>query len=122
MPKRKFIGVVTSDRMNKTRRVEVSRLARHPQYGKYLRRRTICYVHDENNESHLGDTVEIIESRPLSRLKRWRLVRVVSRMAMAAREALTKEEVEEESPALPGQKSETAGQPASPESTPGGSG
>ncbi len=72
-------GIVTRDKMNKTRRVEVERLVQHPRYGKYIKRRTICYVHDENNESHLGDTVEIIESRPLSRLKRWRLVRIVKR-------------------------------------------
>lgn len=72
-------GIVTRDKMNKTRRVEVERLVQHPRYGKYIKRRTICYVHDENNESHLGDTVEIIESRPLSRLKRWRLVRIVKK-------------------------------------------
>lgn len=72
-------GIVTRDKMLKTRRVEVERLVRHPKYGKYVRRRTICYVHDENNESRLGDTVEIIESRPLSRLKRWRLVRIVKK-------------------------------------------
>ena len=76
--KRTAVGVVTSDRMTDTRRVEIPRLVRHPKYGKYLRRRTICYVHDEKNESHMGDTVEIVECRPLSRLKRWDLVRVVS--------------------------------------------
>ena len=54
-----------------TRRVEIPRLVKHPKYGKYLRRRTVCYVHDENNESHVGDTVEIVESRPMSRMKRW---------------------------------------------------
>ncbi|MER3414721.1 MAG: 30S ribosomal protein S17 [Gemmataceae bacterium] len=75
------IGIVTSDRMNKTRRVEIPRLVRHPKYNKYLRRRTVCYVHDENNESHVGDTVEIMETRPLSKLKHWRLVRIVSRAA-----------------------------------------
>ncbi len=65
--------------MSKTRRVEVPRTTRHPLYGKVLHRRTICYVHDENNESQVGDRVEIEESRPLSRLKRWRLVRIVER-------------------------------------------
>jgi small subunit ribosomal protein S17 len=59
--------------------VEIPRLVRHPKYGKYLRRRTICHVHDENNESKAGDLVEIVESRPLSRLKRWELVRVVEK-------------------------------------------
>src|SRR5438874_12399887 len=72
-------GVVTSDKMNKTRRVEIPRLVKHPKYGKYIKRRTVCHVHDENNESHTGDTVEIMETRPLSKLKNWRLVRVVTR-------------------------------------------
>jgi small subunit ribosomal protein S17 len=78
------IGVVTSDKMNKTRRVEIPRLVKHARYGKYIRRRTICHVHDEQNESHLGDTVEIMESRPLSKLKNWRLVRVVRKAPTAA--------------------------------------
>jgi small subunit ribosomal protein S17 len=73
------IGVVTSDKMNKTRRVEIPRLVKHPRYGKYIRRRTICHVHDETNESHLGDMVEIMETRPLSKTKCWRLVRVVTK-------------------------------------------
>lgn len=77
MPKRVFVGVVTSDKMAKTRRVEIARTVRHPQYEKLMRRRTVCIAHDEKNESHVGDTVEIIESRPRSRLKRWELVRVV---------------------------------------------
>lgn len=72
-------GIVTRDKMSKTRRVEVERLVRHVKYGKFVKRRTVCYTHDEKNESRLGDTVEIIESRPLSKLKRWQLVRVVTR-------------------------------------------
>ena len=75
--RRTAVGVVTSDKMKKTRRVEIPRLEKHPRYGKYIKRRTICYVHDEANESRAGDTVEIMESRPMSKLKRWRLVRVV---------------------------------------------
>jgi small subunit ribosomal protein S17 len=75
--RRVVVGVVTSDKMNKSRRVEVPRLVKHSRYGKYVRRRTVCHAHDETNESHLGDTVEIMETRPLSKLKRWRLVRVV---------------------------------------------
>lgn len=70
-------GVVTSDKMNKTRRVEIARLVKHSRYGKYIRRRTVCHIHDENNESRLGDTVEIMETRPLSKTKCWRLVRIV---------------------------------------------
>ncbi|MEX2091605.1 MAG: 30S ribosomal protein S17 [Pirellulales bacterium] len=79
MPKRQIIGLVTGDKMQKTRRVEIERLVRHPKYGKFLRRRTVCHVHDENNDSQIGDTVEIIESQPLSKLKRWNLVRIVSK-------------------------------------------
>ena len=59
MPKRQIIGLVTSDKMNKSRRVEIDRLVRHPKYGKYIRRRTVCHVHDENNESQQGDVVEV---------------------------------------------------------------
>jgi small subunit ribosomal protein S17 len=73
------IGVVTSDKMHKTRRVEIARLVKHSRYGKYIRRRTICHVHDEQNESRAGDTVEIMETRPLSKTKTWRLVRVVTK-------------------------------------------
>lgn len=76
---RHLTGVVTRDKNAKTRRVEVNTRVQHPKYGKFIKKRTICYVHDENNESHLGDTVEIIESRPLSATKRWRLVRIVTK-------------------------------------------
>jgi small subunit ribosomal protein S17 len=79
MPKRIETGIVTRDKAAKTRRVEIPRLVKHPRYGKYVRRKTICHVHDENNESHAGDLVEIVESRPLSRTKRWELVRVVEK-------------------------------------------
>jgi small subunit ribosomal protein S17 len=85
--RRTAVGVVTSDKMNKTRRVEIPRLVKHPRYGKYIRRRTVCHVHDENNESGAGDTVEIMETRPLSKTKHWRLVRVVTKapaLALAA--------------------------------------
>src|SRR4051812_15555635 len=77
--RRVAIGVVTSDKMQKTRRVEIPRLVKHVRYGKYIRRRTICHVHDEQNESHIGDTVEIMETRPLSKTKCWRLIRVVTK-------------------------------------------
>lgn len=79
MPKRVSIGVVTSDKTAKTRRVEIPRLVRHPKYGKIMRRKTVCHVHDEAEECHVGDTVEIQESRPRSKTKRWELVRVVSK-------------------------------------------
>jgi small subunit ribosomal protein S17 len=77
MPKNVAVGVVTGDRAAKTRRVEVARLVKHPIYGKYIRRRTVCHVHDEENASKMGDTVEIIECRPRSKTKHWELVRVV---------------------------------------------
>jgi small subunit ribosomal protein S17 len=86
-PKRQhkeLVGVVTSAKMNKTRRVEIPRLVKHPRYSKYIKRRTICHVHDETNESHVGDTVEIKESRPLSKLKHWRLIRIVTKAPTAA--------------------------------------
>lgn len=79
MPARVAIGVVTSDKASKTRRVEINRTVRHPKYKKFVKRRTVCHVHDENNESGVGDRVEIEESRPLSRLKRWKLLRVVEK-------------------------------------------
>ena len=79
MPKRTEVGLVTGDKTQKTRRVEIPRQVRHPKYGKIIRRRTICYVHDEENQSRLGDTVEIMEAPPRSKLKRWELVRVVNK-------------------------------------------
>ncbi len=79
MSKRQLTGRVKSDSMNKTRVVVIPRLVRHPKYGKYIHKQTLCYVHDENNQSALGDTVEIVESRPLSKKKRWELVRVVEK-------------------------------------------
>jgi small subunit ribosomal protein S17 len=98
MPKRTEVGLVTGDKTLKTRRVEIPRQVRHPKSGKIIRRRTICYVHDERNEAGLGDTVEIVECQPRSKLKRWELVRVVSKRGdidlaamKAAREAAEKE-------------------------------
>ncbi|MEO8493432.1 MAG: 30S ribosomal protein S17 [Planctomycetota bacterium] len=79
MPKKVSTGVVTSDKCDKTRRVEIARQVRHAKYGKFVRQRTVCYVHDEGNASGLGDMVEIVESRPLSKTKRWELVRVVEK-------------------------------------------
>jgi small subunit ribosomal protein S17 len=79
--RRILVGVVTSDKMNKTRRVEIPRLVKHPRYGKYIKRRTVCHMHDEQNESRIGDTVEIMETRPLSKTKHWRLVRIVAKAA-----------------------------------------
>jgi small subunit ribosomal protein S17 len=96
--RRSAVGVVTSDKMNKTRRVELPRLVKHQRYGKYIKRRTICHVHDEKNESHVGDTVEIMESRPLSKLKNWRLVRVITKAPVAAALPSPPEEAKVEQP------------------------
>lgn len=79
MPRRSVIGIVKSDKAAKTRVVVIPRLVKHEQYGKFVRRRTVCYVHDEANASAEGDKVEIIESRPRSRTKRWELVKIVER-------------------------------------------
>jgi len=79
MPKRVAVGKVTTDKMDKTRRVEIPRLVRHAKYGKILRRKTVCHIHDEQNESHTGDTVEIVECPPKSALKRWQLVRIIKK-------------------------------------------
>ena len=73
------VGVVESDKCGKTRKVVVRFLVKHPKYGKFVRRRTVFQVHDEGNESRAGDTVEIAPTRPISRSKSWRLVRVVER-------------------------------------------
>ncbi len=73
------LGVVVSDAMDKTVVVSVERRERHPLYGKEIRRYSKFYAHDEKNEAHKGDRVRIEETRPLSRLKCWRLVEIVSR-------------------------------------------
>jgi len=70
-------GIVTSDRRDKTLRVDVKRQYRHRKYGKIVHSRLACHVHDPENTAREGDLVEIIESRPISRTKRWELVRVI---------------------------------------------
>lgn len=73
------VGVVESDARSKTRTVVIPTSDKHTKYGKYLRKRTVLHVHDEKNESKVGDRVEIAECRPLSRTKNWILVRIVER-------------------------------------------
>jgi small subunit ribosomal protein S17 len=73
------IGVVTSSKMDKTIVVTITTLKQHPLYGRTLRRSTKFKAHDENNDCGVGDTVEIMECRPLSKEKNWRLLRVVER-------------------------------------------
>ncbi|MEO7719856.1 MAG: 30S ribosomal protein S17 [Capsulimonas sp.] len=73
------VGVVSSDKMEKTIVVTINNLVRHPIYGRTVKRNKKFKVHDENNDAHIGDTVEIMETRPLSKEKCWRLVRVTER-------------------------------------------
>lgn len=77
------LGTVESDRRDKTRKVVVRYVAKHPKYGKFIRRRTVLHVHDEANESRTGDLVEVAQCRPISKTKQWRLVRIVTRRAEA---------------------------------------
>jgi small subunit ribosomal protein S17 len=77
--KRILVGVVVGDKMNKTRVVLVERRLAHAKYGKYMTRKAKYKAHDERNEYRVGDRVEIVESRPLSRDKRWRVHRLIDR-------------------------------------------
>jgi len=76
---RKIVGVVASDKTNKTRKVLVEYQTKHPKYGKYMSRRSVLHVHDENNESREGDRIEVAECRPLSKTKHHRLLRIVEK-------------------------------------------
>lgn len=84
--RRVLFGTVTSDRMAKTITVRVERAYRHPKYGKIVRRHEKYHAHDEQQEANVGDEVEIVATRPLSKLKRWRLHKVVTRAILDAPE------------------------------------
>ncbi|MBN9293512.1 MAG: 30S ribosomal protein S17 [Flavobacteriia bacterium] len=73
------IGVVTSDKMQKSIVVSVERKVKHPKYGKFVKKTTKFVAHDENNDCNIGDTVRIMETRPLSKNKNWRLVEIIER-------------------------------------------
>ncbi len=73
------VGTVVSDKMDKTITVAIKDNVKHPTYGKIIKRTTKFHAHDENNECGIGDTVEIMETRPLSKTKRWRLVRIIEK-------------------------------------------
>ncbi|MBM3185586.1 MAG: 30S ribosomal protein S17 [Bacteroidetes bacterium] len=73
------IGVVTSDKMDKSIVVSVERKVKHPKYGKFVKRTKKFVAHDETNDCNIGDTVKIMETRPLSKTKNWRLVEIVER-------------------------------------------
>jgi small subunit ribosomal protein S17 len=82
--KRKAVqGVVSSDKMDQTITVRVERIFKHQKYKKYIRRHVKVHAHDPANDAHNGDTVELMECRPLSKTKHWRLTRVVRRSTMA---------------------------------------
>ncbi len=72
-------GVVVSDRMDKTVVVAIQQRKPHPLYGKMVRRTSKLHAHDEANEAHVGDVVRLMETRPLSRMKRWRVVEILER-------------------------------------------
>jgi len=88
-------GTVVSDKRDKTLRVDIERRFRHRKYGKIVRSRLGCQVHDPENSARVGDIVEIVESPPISRTKRWQLVRVIKAASDAAVEATAVDEAAE---------------------------
>lgn len=74
------VGVVTSNKMDKTIVVKIERKIKHPLYGKFLKKSTSFHAHDDKNECSIGDTVRIMETRPMSKTKRWRLVEVIEKV------------------------------------------
>lgn len=82
--RRTVVGIVVSDKMDKTIAVEIERRVQHPVFGKTLRKFYRCYAHDEKNEAKSGDKVELMETRPLSKMKTWRLLRVITKAPAAA--------------------------------------
>jgi small subunit ribosomal protein S17 len=90
--KKEKVGRVVSDKMDKTIVVSVERLSRHPLYKRVIRLTTKFKAHDEHNEARIGDTVRIVESRPLSATKRWRMVEIVAKAGEGAGEDIVAEE------------------------------
>ena len=84
-----LIGTVVSDKMDKTVVVKVERVYRHPMYGKVVKSHKKFYAHDENNQCKIGDVVKIMETRPLSKLKRWRVVEILERKEMMPHDTTT---------------------------------
>jgi small subunit ribosomal protein S17 len=77
--KKILVGTVTSNKASKTLRVEIERRFQHKKYGKIVRGRTVCHAHDESEQAVIGDVVEIVESQPRSKTKRWDLVKIVKK-------------------------------------------
>jgi small subunit ribosomal protein S17 len=78
-PRKMFVGRVVSDKMNKTVTVSVERLFQHPTYKKFVKRTATLYAHDEERRCHVGDLVRVMSTRPLSKLKRWRVVEILEK-------------------------------------------
>ncbi len=77
--RKRWLGIVVNDKTDKTIKVQIEQIVMHPIYKKQIRRKKNILVHDEKNEAKIGDKVEVIESRPISKLKRWRLVKIIER-------------------------------------------
>ncbi len=88
-----LIGFVTSRMGDKSVKVTIPYKTPHARYHKIINRKTVVHVHDEKNEAHLGDTVELMETRPISRLKRWRIVSIIERAKLATAQAITEADV-----------------------------
>ena len=78
-PRKSIVGRVVSDTMNKTVAVSVERIFQHPMYKKMIKRTSKIYAHDEERQAHVGDLVKVMSTRPLSKMKRWRLVEVLEK-------------------------------------------
>ncbi|ABQ47315.1 MULTISPECIES: 30S ribosomal protein S17 [Thermotoga] len=101
MPRKRLTGIVVSDKMDKTVVVAVEKLVQHPIYKKYVKRTKKYHAHDERNECKIGDVVEIEETRPLSKTKRWRVVRIIQRFE-PERVLKEEEDIQEEIEAVEG--------------------
>lgn len=105
-----LIGFVTSRSGDKSVKVTIPYKSPHPLYHKVVNRQTVVHAHDEKNETNLGDKVELMETRPLSRLKRWRIISIIERAVAVAPEAVTEKDVAETVPTKT--VKETAQEPA----------
>jgi len=92
VPRKRMVGTVVSDKMDKTVVVSIERLFQHPKYKKYVKRNKKYKAHDETNKCRVGDVVEIEETRPLSKEKRWRVVKIVKRSILTEKEIIEAEE------------------------------
>jgi len=109
-----LLGFVTSRSGDKSIKVTIPYKTPHPLYHKVINRKTVVHVHDEKNEAKLGDKVEIMETRPLSRLKRWRVISVVERSETAIGEAISEQDVAAQVPTKITKTEPSAPAPAAP--------